>query len=1142
MAFPETPLPVSAEVFVNGAWLSISSRVRGAPDIMINRGQSNEQGEASPVTCDLTFNNRDGYLSNRNPGSALYGQLGKNTQLRIGAASGGVVLQCPRYELAANRVTTADAAPLDIVGDTEWRVDIEPYSWRPAVPIMLASKWDGAGQASWALHLNSAGAVVLTWTTSGFTATSVSATSTASVATAGRKAIKITLDVNNGAAGWTVAFATSDTINGTYVALGSSVIGAPVTSVFSGTATLVVGSGFGGTPTFTGYESFGGRYYGFSLRNGIGGSEVAKADFTTQAEGATSFTDGLGNTWSKAGLARISAYQWRFHGELSSLPQEWDPTGRDVWVPAQASGVKRRLTQGTQPVTSASYRALAIKTLTGWWPCEDGALSTTIGSAIPGSPAATVFDTTVGVDDTLPTSAGAITFTSASSTMHGDCKDTGTNTGNAQFFFYFKFPTVPAFEVQLFTVFSTGTASFPFFCIYTTATTYKVNFFDSGGNVIATNSTAFGANGAPNQWVAMWLDMTQSGGNVQWNLSWYSVDNQTFYSFGGGLSFVGTVGRIKAFQVWDRTGRDGMQLAHIVATQSNYNFYSADFALAAKANKGELVAERIDRISEEEGVIFNLRGSRFDTEFMGPQLPGTSWGLMQEAADLDGGILAESRDYVGVFYRTRVDMHNQQAVILDYTSKHLWQELRPIDDDQNTRNIVTVSRPDGSFAIAKQTTGPLSISAPTDTPAGVGPYKSEVSRNTLTDTRLLALAQYEVQLGTVDELRYAAVNVNCARSVIVAGSLFNAVPSADLGDMLALTTLPVWLPPGTTELMTYGITERITNRSTSRSWEFSFRCAPYSPYRVNTLTSYDTSRQKAGTLNTTLGAAINSSALSLVAYTAAGKRPWSTTASKPANFPLDIMMGGEQITVSGISAFIADAFGRTSASSFGSADVGGAYTLVNGAAADFNVSGGLGRITNASTGVYRMALLAAQNVSDFDIKTTVSCSAVALTQSILPFIVARYVNTSNYYRFEVTFTIAGNVDLRIRKVVAGVETSIAYTPNILTYTAGSTVNLRTQVFGSTLRARIWSTAATAVETGVWDVTATDTSLPAAGPFGVGSFTNIGNTNVNPESRFDDIVTTSPQIFTLSARSVNTVSKAQAFGTSIDVFKSFKATR
>lgn len=64
-----------------GVWTDISADLRGNP-IVITRGRSDEQSQASPQRMSFTLDNRTGKFSLRNPLSPLFGKIGRNTQVR----------------------------------------------------------------------------------------------------------------------------------------------------------------------------------------------------------------------------------------------------------------------------------------------------------------------------------------------------------------------------------------------------------------------------------------------------------------------------------------------------------------------------------------------------------------------------------------------------------------------------------------------------------------------------------------------------------------------------------------------------------------------------------------------------------------------------------------------------------------------------------------------------------------------------------------------------------------------------------------------------------------------------------------------------------------------------------------------------
>lgn len=86
--FPQVPLNLLVELFVNGAWTDITSQVyqRDTSTLpTITRGRQNEASTLQPGQMTLTLNNRNGQFSPRNPLGPYYGSLGRNTQLRISA-------------------------------------------------------------------------------------------------------------------------------------------------------------------------------------------------------------------------------------------------------------------------------------------------------------------------------------------------------------------------------------------------------------------------------------------------------------------------------------------------------------------------------------------------------------------------------------------------------------------------------------------------------------------------------------------------------------------------------------------------------------------------------------------------------------------------------------------------------------------------------------------------------------------------------------------------------------------------------------------------------------------------------------------------------------------------------------------------
>ena len=82
-------------------------------------------------------------------------------------------------------------------------------------------------------------------------------------------------------------------------------------------------------------------------------------------------------------------------------------------------------------------------------------------------------------------------------------------------------------------------------------------------------------------------------------------------------------------------------------------------------------------------------------------------------------------------------------------------------------------------------------------------------------------------------------------------------------------------------------------------------------------------------------------------------------------------MSAQVIVASSVTVFASDVFSRTLVNSWGSADVGGAYTL-QGAAADYDTNGATGSVVLGTSGTNRSAVLASVLARDVDLSFRVA--------------------------------------------------------------------------------------------------------------------------------------------------------------------------
>lgn len=222
--------------------------------------------------------------------------------------------------VAPGRASTPDTAALDITGDIDIRVHAAMDDWTPAGAQALITKSTTAGnQISWRFNVLSSGLLRLNWSANGSATMTADSTIAPSVLDGEDLWVRVTLDVDNGAAGRTITFYTS--LDGfTWIQLGTPVVQAGVTSIFSGSAPVVVGSRDEGAN-----DRLVGRVFSAQIRTGIEGPIVADPNFV-QPAGTWSFVDDVGRTWtvtSPAFLQPFVAAKMSARQKVSRLTQEW---------------------------------------------------------------------------------------------------------------------------------------------------------------------------------------------------------------------------------------------------------------------------------------------------------------------------------------------------------------------------------------------------------------------------------------------------------------------------------------------------------------------------------------------------------------------------------------------------------------------------------------------------------------------------------------------------------------------------------------------------------------------------------------------------------------------------------------------------
>ena len=304
---------------------------------------------------------------------------------------------------------------------------------------------------------------------------------------------------------------------------------------------------------------------------------------------------------------------------------------------------------------------------------------------------------------------------------------------------------------------------------YTTAASGSLTLtcYNNVGGLLATSAAITGVNGVP-EFISMELG---PGAAISYTLRAMPANSpSTTVGTAGTATGSGTIAAVTQVLVNPDGALSGTAIGHLLL---QYDFETlGNLSGAGNAGLGpvsgwnqEKIGHRFGRLCTEQGIGYVLTG---DVEHgvstsaqMGPQPDGKVLDVLQQLEDLDGGLLCESTALFGLHYRARADMVAQlPALIADYALAQISPPFQPVDDDQLTRNIVTVSRVNGSSVTVRDVTSPMSS---LDPPDGVGEYAYSLTVNAFADSQLAGVAARILAQGTVDEYRYPQVSFQLAR-------------------------------------------------------------------------------------------------------------------------------------------------------------------------------------------------------------------------------------------------------------------------------------------------------------------------------------------------------------------------------------------
>lgn len=891
MTFPTDPLDINVELLLDAGWTDITADVQQREDITITRGKQNEASSVQPSSMTLTVNNRLGKYTPSNPVGTYYGQIGRNTGIRATLRS----MSAPTFDAS----TLGEADPFgDMLPFTH-----TPVTDRPTGVLIWMIRWDATTDESADIVITYGDKEVPLAGSAATTTTgrlywyflgediprgAQTVTTTGSASTVSRNLVVITMtggsetEINN-----TVGLTSNTTAN-------------PSQNVTTTENTLIFGAlhsgqdAIGSVAPGTGYTDVVEDDLGTSTMSMIRRSTAATAGTT-----AVSWT-ALADTWSVVGIA-VAAISRRFVGEVASWPAKWDTSGNDAFVQLECAGILRRAKQGNAPSVLALEDRIRSLDPHKYWPLDEpfGYTWTQVtgGSETDGSSYA------FGRGSLGPYLPQALSVGTVTTPMVAYTTSSSSETEVAVDFVFMgnvgAAKTLNVWYEEITQDLSTPGSSLVDMYWKLQLRYDGVNnditfsLEKPSGNVALGNTGILTelSDGLPHH-VRILLERGAAL-TTDWSiyLDGAVVLSATGQAVDGDLQNINSVvhlGNTSTTALWNF----GHLAVWAGSAASTPDLTANDIILIIQGYAGETAGNRAKRLIQDIDYSFAYVGDLDSTVTMGPQYGDSFPSQLTEIERTDLGMVYEPRASLGVGYRTRQSLYNQDATVtIDYSGNELAPPFEPVYDDQNIRNDIFAQRRDGGSYQATLETGPLSI---LDPPNGVGRYKDEAQVNTETDQQLGDIAGFLLGLGTVDGARFPNINVDRSNPNVAANStLMDALLKIDLGDKLTITNASAAGFYDDIEQLMLGYTE-VMNWKTHT---FKFNCVPASPYAFAVWgDTVGAGPWRYDALDATIAEDLDTTETTVtIAY---GSIQWTQEASED----FDINIGGERMTVTAVGA------------------------------------------------------------------------------------------------------------------------------------------------------------------------------------------------------------------------------------------------
>jgi hypothetical protein len=859
MAFPQSVLPVRVRIAPGASpagdpalwqWVDITQYVRVASGITVTAGQADEGAKVDPGKCQLTVDNRDGRFVPRNVLGPWYGQLAKGTPLRFGTIA---------------------------VSDTFTRVRASGFG-----PTDTGQTWAHTGTSLWSVN----GTVGQYSVTAAGVADLAVAIGADLIDFDAQHTVSVPAVMTGASHVSALIFRYQDTGNYLWASAefntGGTVTAKIRATTFGITTDLATTGNIAGL-TYTANQKLRLRVQadGVTVRVKVwqdGGTEPVPWNLTLTTGWLVAGPVGF-YEWSVSGNTNTKPYavsvddleveKVEFTGAVYEWPPRWDKSRKDVTVPITASGPLRRLQQGKSPLRSAITRMMLRQSPVALFPFEDDNDSTVAASALPGGTPATVRAVEFAQNTPVLYGAQQTTGVTASTVVTWKVGNF-TSAGTWAVVWFAQLLAPPAATTKIMSVNTTGTVRR--WDVLLDSVGYYLQGYDSNGTQIYTSSALYSSLAIPPAWIAFDLLVKQSGGTVDAKLLMYGVDpNNLGTAVFFGTTVSGSVGVPTGGRFEGSLGFNGGRAGALAVFAAEPQFVGGEFAIAANGYIGELAADRVQRLCDEQGVSVYVEDG--DSEPLGPQRTDTFLNLLYAAEAADHGILYERG--TGLAYRPRGARFNRPVEFaLDFSVGDVAEPPEPTDDDQQLKNQWTVSRDNGSFAVAADAAS-IDQSDLLD---------DSVTINVATDAVLPYHAGWQLATTTVDELRWPSIKLNLARNTGQIRLWRKTQPFP----RLTIANEPSQITGNAVDITVLGYSQTFM----PFGWDIDLNCAPSTPW--GDIGVYDATAERYAAEDSTLSAGVSAGATTLVVTFPRPSGLWSTDATDQ---PYDLVISGEQIRV-----------------------------------------------------------------------------------------------------------------------------------------------------------------------------------------------------------------------------------------------------